>query len=256
MPKRCDRRLQNLETAMKVKIKQYKDFFGPYQLAELLMFWVPKETDEYGFEHTASRVHKFGEWLATGKIKPEPQVGEVYSLFDSEESVTWLYKFLLWIDKFRQRGRVSVKIDTWDTWSMDRTLAYIVYPMLVQLKATKHSAPYVELADVPASLHPAKMLQHTNEDSSVDSTHFARWDWVLDEMIFAFKSLAEDTEPDFSNEDNETPVLMLEKLEDGSSRVVSSSKESQASYNEYTAHHARVQNGFRLFGKYYSSLWD
>ena len=37
-----------------------------------------------------------------------------------------------------------VKIDYWDTWSMDHTLSYIIVPMLKQLKATKHGAPYVD----------------------------------------------------------------------------------------------------------------
>jgi len=43
---------------MHVKIGKYKNWFGPYQLAEAIMFWVPKEKDEYGFPHTADRVHK------------------------------------------------------------------------------------------------------------------------------------------------------------------------------------------------------
>ena len=65
---------------MKVYIGKYKDWFGPYQLAELLCFWAKKEKDEYGFEHTADWVHNFGEWLAHGSIEPEPEVGQVTSL--------------------------------------------------------------------------------------------------------------------------------------------------------------------------------
>ena len=67
---------------MKVRIGPYKNWFGPYQLAELLMFWVPKEKDEYGIEHTADRVHKFGEWLAHGKVLPEPEVGDIHKWGD------------------------------------------------------------------------------------------------------------------------------------------------------------------------------
>jgi len=37
-----------------------------------------------------------------------------------------------------------VKIDRWDTWSMDHTLSYIILPMLKQLSETKHGAPYTE----------------------------------------------------------------------------------------------------------------
>ena len=45
--------------------------------------------------------------------------------------------------------KVNVQIDKWDTWNMDATLAHIIVPMLKQLKATKHGAPYVADEDVP-----------------------------------------------------------------------------------------------------------
>ena len=44
--------------------------------------------------------------------------------------------------------KVKVQIDKWDTWNMDCTLAHIIHPMLVQLKATKHGAPNVDDCDV------------------------------------------------------------------------------------------------------------
>jgi len=43
---------------MKVYIGPYKDWFGPYQLAEKLMFWVPKEKDEYVFVPTSQFPHE------------------------------------------------------------------------------------------------------------------------------------------------------------------------------------------------------
>ena len=42
-----------------------------------------------------------------------------------------------------------VRIDRYDTWSMDHTLADIILPMLKQLDATKHGAPHVDDEDVP-----------------------------------------------------------------------------------------------------------
>jgi len=55
---------------------------------------------------------------------------------------------------------VEVQIDPWDTWNMDHTLAYIILPMLIQLKETKHGYP--------------------SELSLED------WDKCLDEMIYSF----------------------------------------------------------------------
>jgi len=45
-----------------------------------------------------------------------------------------------------------VKIDRWDTWSMDHTLAHIIITMLKQLKETKHGAPCTDDEDVPEYL--------------------------------------------------------------------------------------------------------
>ena len=64
----------------------------------------------------------------------------------------WLYNWF----GYSQQQRTSIKIHKYDTWSMDDTLAPIILPMLVQLKATKHGAPLVDLEDVPKLLHPTK----------------------------------------------------------------------------------------------------
>jgi len=61
---------------MKVYIGPYKNWFGPYQLAETLCFWAKKEKDEYGFERTPDWVHNFGEWLAHGSVEPDPTPGQ------------------------------------------------------------------------------------------------------------------------------------------------------------------------------------
>ena len=45
--------------------------------------------------------------------------------------------------------KISVKIDEWDTWSMDHTLALIIHPMLLQLRDTTNGSPFIELEDRP-----------------------------------------------------------------------------------------------------------
>ena len=237
---------------MKIKLGPYKNWFGPYQLAELLMFWVPKEKDEHGFPHTADRVHKFGEWLAHGSILPEPKVGDIHKWGD--RPITWLYKFLRWVDSKKKRT-VKVHIDRWDTWSMDHTLAYIVLPMLKQLKETKHGAPYVDLKDVPKELQPKKQTKKQKDNGETDSTHFERWDWVLDEMIFAFDSKVNDGwEDQFETGESD---LQMKKLEDGNYQMVEGPKHTREyDWEGRKKYEERISNGFRLFGKYYQNLWD
>lgn len=240
---------------MKVKIKNYTSWFGPYQLAEKLMFWVPKETDEYGFPRTAERVHNFGEWLAHGSIMPEPEVGEVTSWGDRPS--TLLARFLSWIDNKKKRT-IEVHIDPWDTWNMQDTLGYIVRPMLKQLKANKQGAPYVDLADVPKELHGKKLTKKQKDNGEVDDKHFERWDWVMDEMIFAFESLAggenEDWESQFETGESD---LQWKQLEDGMSQMIHGPNHTlETDWEGRKAYAERIQNGFRLFGKYYQNLWD
>lgn len=137
----------------------------------------------------------------------------------------WLY------DKFgySPKQKIKVHIDKWDTWSMDHTLAPIILPMLKQLKAEKHGAPQVDYKDVPKELRPSKKeIDAYNKDCTTDENFFVRWDWVMDEMIYAFDCKA-----------NKDDVYM--RIDDR----VEMQKEQE-----------RISNGFRLFGKYYEALWD
>ena len=244
---------------MHVKIGKYKSWFGPYQLAEAIMFWVPKEKDEYGFPHTADRVHKFGEWLAHGSIEPEPAVGEVSS-WGEDRPETWIYRLLKWIDSKKKR-KISVHIDRWDTWNMETTLGYIVRPMLKQLKEKTHGAPWVDDEDVPEELRSTaapELTQEQKDTGHTDDNHFKRWDWVMSEMIFAFESLEggvnEDWEDQFTTGEYDYQSV---KQEDGNYLMVQGPKHTaETDWDARKEYGKRIQNGFRLFGKYYQNLWD
>jgi len=129
--------------------------------------------------------------------------------------------------------KVNVQIDKWDTWNMDATLAHIIVPMLKQLKATKHGAPLVYDEDVPEDLRRPAGYDH--ESYSTDDNWFKRWDYVMDEMIFAFES----------------------KVTNWEDRIVRLTAPAPDEYWEgQEAREARIQRGFELFGKYYKGLWD
>ena len=44
------------------------------------------------------------------------------------------------IGPYRKNRATRVEIEPHDTWSMDHTLAMIIHPMLIQLKATTRSS--------------------------------------------------------------------------------------------------------------------
>ena len=227
---------------MKVFIGKYKNYIGPYQIAEALCFWAKKEKDKYGFEHTADWVHNFGTWLSGGEDK---------------DSI--LQKVCLWVESKRTRT-IKVKIDRWDTWSMDHTLAHIVLPMLKQLKESKHGSPFVEDEDVPEELRSTN-AEPKEQEWDTDSNHFKRWDWVMDEMIFAFECKLDDSWEDaFRSGEHDTiwtPTSFdkegkpeMYQMEDGPNNTY------KCDYEGMKVVQKRIDNGFRLFGTYYSGLWD
>jgi hypothetical protein len=134
---------------------------------------------------------------------------------------------------------ISIEIDSYDTWSMDHTLAYIVVPMLKQLKETKHGAPFVDMDDRPEHLRTEEKDKY-----NTDIHHFEAWDWVMDEMIWAFEQKNEDWESQYYGEWIEDKTKTL------------GGYHKNIDWDGRKAHAERMQNGFELFGKYYQSLWD
>lgn len=155
--------------------------------------------------------------------------------------------------------RVSVRIDPYDTWSMDHTLAMIIHPMLVQLRETKHGSPFVADSDVPEHLRSdAPGIPPKENEWDTDANHHARWDWVLDEMIWAFEQLITDWEDQFHSGEFDVrwePAGVVDGEE--ISRMVKGPKHTHVFDSEgHAAYQARISNGLRLFGTHFQGLWD
>jgi hypothetical protein len=138
--------------------------------------------------------------------------------------------------------------------------------MLKQLKATTHGAPFVDDEDVPEGIDLRSTEALPKEDEyDVDSNHFKRWNWVLDEMIFAFECKIDDSWQEafcsgefdtvwipVDREGNEVPKedAKLFHMTDGPNHTY------KCDYEGMKIVENRIQNGFRLFGRYYQNLWD
>ena len=196
--------------------------------------------------HTRYMDRKYGyvDWP-----EPEQQTRFQRSLELFEDAVQSVYNVFNWVWYDRRKQKVKIRIDRQDTWSMDHTLAYIVLPMLKQLKETKHGAPAVEFKDVPEELMPpdAEAVKKLYmENGETDENFFKRWDYVLDEMIWAFEQKCRDNwESDYYGD----------YIEDADGKPFSGHFEWTDDEGR-KAHQERMSNGFRLFGKYYENLWD
>jgi len=208
---------------MKVYISNYRNhWLSPYTILERVLFW--KDWDNISYDEP---------WVERWSNRLEP-----------------VCKVLQWISE-RVRPRFEyVKLDRWDTWSMDSTLSTIILPMLRQLQATKHGAPMVDDEDVPTSLKSTSALPKENEWDT-DDNHFDRWDWVLAEMIWAFEQkVKDDDESEFFDHSECGDIKDFAK--DPNSYL----GKSRVDWDGLKQHQERRANGFRLFGKYFQSLWD
>jgi hypothetical protein len=129
--------------------------------------------------------------------------------------------------------------------------------MLQQLKQTKHGAPNTDDADVPEYLR-SHMAQPKENEWDTDSLHFMRWDWILDEMIWAFEQKVNDEADSqfFEHEEwDELPTTRAKRKEwiNDINERISRIKYDEVGHRDWQE---RKSNGFRLFGKYYENLWD
>jgi len=202
---------------MKVYISKYRyHWISPYTILEKVFFWREIDYSEPLIEKWSDRLHPISK------------------------AVEYVLDFI--------HPKINyVKIDMWDTWSMDHTLSHIIVPMLKQLKQTTHGAPNVDDDDVPEELK--SISAPVKEDEwDTDKNHFKRWDWVLDEMIWAFEqNLDYNSDEKFFDHSN-----VVKTNHD----IFGQISQIKIDHLGLEAHQKRKANGFRLFGKYYQGLWD
>ena len=215
---------------MKVYLSNYRShWLSPYTILEKVFFWREIDYDEPVIERWSNRLNPL---------------------------CVAAQKFL----DFVHPKIEYVKIDHYDTWSMDHTLSHIVLPMLRQLKKDKHGSPLVDDEDVPEELRSTSAPAKEN-DWDIDDNHFKRWEWVMDEMIQAFEcKVNDDWEDQYRSGEHDMISVpcawdadgkpTLYTFEDGPNNTY------KCDYDALFAHHKRNANGFRLFGKYYEGLWD
>ncbi len=136
------------------------------------------------------------------------------------------------------------------------SLAPIILNALIEFNETKFSAAAVDDEDVPENLKSTSAPP--KENGWADDNWFARWDYVLNEMIFAFQSIVDHTESMYHDDywEGEMDVSIepidesdLFEFKKGPNHSRTFLKEKYAKIDE------RIQNGLMLFGKYYRNLW-
>ena len=162
---------------------------------------------------------------------------DAYDKLTEKIKDSWLYDKVLmavenWVDNNTER-KVRVQIHPYDVWSMDDTLSHIILPMLRLLREKKQGYPHVEDEDVPEHLRSTSAPPLTEEQLATgwpDDNGSPRWDWVLNEMVWAFEQQDPDADDKFFANGYD--------------------KDGHTTWQE------RKTRGFVLFGKYFQALWD
>jgi len=238
---------------MKAIIGPYKSYLGPYQLADTIFFWIEKYPENKELDKRWDyRTHEWlGEFFAHGFAKKSKDDGR----WEDSRPKTWLYKFLEWVDSKRKR-KIVIKTDPWDHWNAEHTFSLIILPVLKDLKKHKHGSPMVDDEDVPEHLRSTSAPPTKNEWDT-DGNFHKRFEWVLDEIIWAHEQVVDDKweqmyytgEADWRFEPCEDNTNLY-KMVDGPNHTLKCDLEGLKKHEE------RINNALKLFGKYYQSLWD
>lgn len=233
---------------MKVFLSNYRShWISPYTILKKVCFWEKDDDVFYNLEHKPD--NKYEKWV--NFLNP--------ICANLEKMLDFIHPEINY-----------VKIDRYDTWNMDSTLAKIVLPMLKQLKETKHGSPVVDLEDVPEHMRTTTTedydsqqcfdFYNESDDGKQGYNVHARWEWVLDEMIFAFESEFNNWENKYYSGKFDMKSAPCEWDENGKATLFSlvegPNHTHKFDHEGHQKEYERIQNGFRLFGKYYSRLWD
>lgn len=233
---------------MKVYLSNYRNhWLSPYTILEKVCFWEKDKDAFYNLEEHPN--NKYDKWVK--RLEPICKAWQ---------------QFLDFV-----HPRINyVKIDRYDTWNMDSSLALIVLPMLKQLKGTKHGSQTVDIEDVPEHLRTTSTEEwddqktfnfyQEHEVKEGEGDVHARWNWVLDEMIFAFESFGNDWEAKYYSGKFDMKSEACEWDENGKATlftmVPGPDHTSEFDHEGMKKENDRIDNGLRLFGKYFRGLWD
>lgn len=127
-------------------------------------------------------------------------------------------------------GEPEIEVEYRDMWSIDSTLSLILEPLFKMFKEKTNKFIHVDNEDLPEHLQGPDGFYFTKHSFSKEEEKLLsdRMHWMLDEIIYAASSINNDWESDHDDYSSE----------------------------EYKKQDSRIDNGFRLLGKYMRTFWD
>jgi hypothetical protein len=156
----------------------------------------------------------------------------------------------------QMKRKIKVRVDDYDVWGLDNTLAHIILPALKLLKVKKHGTPFTDREDAPED----SIYNDEKDDEGRDAGYSEkRWHYIIDEMIHTFECEVNDDWEDQFYSGEHHMITVPETLPNGESVITwvkGPNDTFKADYDAMEKAWERRRNGLRLFAKYYHSLWD
>lgn len=205
---------------MKFIIGKPVNYIGPYQIAELLKYiWISEDTR-----------YKVGTFLHNTKLNA----------------------FCEWLDTKRKR-KVKAKIEPYDVWNADSTMAYVIYHILVKFQEeNKCSYAVVKDEDIP------EFIEVFNRDFFLSNEEFerAKWGYVIDECIWTFEQLLPETDWEAKYHSGNINFSIMSSDDDKNVLVKGPNDTHIFDDEGYLKHSKKIQNGLILFAKHFQNFWD
>jgi len=179
-----------------------------------------------------------------------------------QEPPKWLNNFSEGLYKFLNtvHPRINfIKIDQYDAWNADQTIASIVLPILREVKKDKHGASAVDNEDCPEHLMSC-YSPRVESEWDIDDFFFLRYEWMLGEIIWSFEQIInkDHWEEQYYSGNADYMTIESDEEDDGIKllEIVKSPNHTQETdWEGMKLHQKRINNGLRLFGKYFQSFW-
>lgn len=164
--------------------------------------------------------------------------------------------------------KLDIKIDPWDTYSLDHNISLIILPMLLQLKYTKNGIPSDMVNSIGSDIDSNYTFDFIKDDEKeVFEMGCDKWDETLDKMIWSFAQLS--IQDDYDDKYHHGTMDMgwektgkqflnplTGKMEETYTVVDKNPGEHWYDYIGHQLHDKRIQEGIDLFAKYFRALWD
>ena len=208
---------------MYVKIGKHLNWWGPYQIIDLL------------------------QYIGVSKDK-------CYKI--AEATPDWMCNVCQWIYDKRKRS-IKIKIDRYDVWNLDSTLALIILPALKILQKEKNGTPILDVMSQTSNSSQYCFDFYEEGDDAAWQAGQAQWDTIMDKMIWSFEQIVtSDWEDQYTIQAAEIDFTDYPEDEGKTSTPLRWKQEGVYDFEGMRAHERRIQEGLELFGKYYQNLWD